>query len=109
MALQHAKPGEVVNLGALSEKKSVALVKHERFEVMRLSFSAGQTMAPHKVPGPITVHCLEGKCIFSVGDSPNELAAGMWLYLEGGAMHAVEAKEETQLLVTVLFNKGGVT
>jgi len=106
MALQHAKPGEAVNLSALNEMKSAALVKHERFEVMRLLLSAGQTMAPHKVPGPITVQCLEGKCIFSVGDSPNELTPGMWLYLEGGAMHAVEAKEETQLLVTVLFNKG---
>jgi len=29
--------------------------------------------------------------------------------LEGDAMHAVEAIEDTRLLVTVLFNKGGVT
>jgi len=109
MALQHAKAGEVVDLGTISEQKSIALVKHERFEVMRISLSAGQSMAPHKVPGPITVQCLEGNCIFSVGDAPYDLTPGMWLYLEGEAMHAVEAKEETRLLVTVLFNKGGVT
>jgi len=31
----------------------------------------------------------------------------MWLYLEGEAMHAVEALEETRLLVTVLFKESG--
>jgi len=107
MALQHAKPGEVIDLSTLSEPKSIALVKHERFEVMRISLSVGQSMAPHKVPSPITVQCLEGKCIFSVGDVPHELSPSMWLYLEGEAMHAVEALEETRLLVTVLFKESG--
>jgi len=79
MALKHAKPGEVVNLSTLREPKSIALVKHDRFEVMRVSLLAGQSMPPHKVPGPITVQCLEGKCIFSVGDAPHDLTPGMWL------------------------------
>jgi len=105
MALQHAKPGEVINLSTLRGDKSLVLVKHERFEVMRLSLATGKSMTPHKVSGPITVHCLEGRCIFSVGETPHELWAGMWLYLESDAMHAVDAKEDTQLLVTVLFNE----
>jgi len=105
MALKHAKSGEMINLATLIKDKSIALVKHKRFEVMRISLSTGQSMAPHKVPGPITVQCLEGKCIFSMDDISHELAAGFWLYLEGGAIHAVEAVEETHLLVTILFNE----
>jgi len=107
MALQHAKPGDVVNLLTLSEQKSTALVKHERLEVMCISLSAGRSMTEHKVPGPITVQCLKGNCIFSESGTSHELTSGMWLYLEGDTMHAVEAKEDTQLLVTVLFNQNG--
>jgi len=105
MALKHARPGDMIDLTTLTKDKSIALVKHTRFEVMRVSLSVGQAMTPHKVPGPITVQCLKGKCIFSVGDTPHELTSGIWLYLEGGAMHAVEAIEDTQLLVTILFNE----
>jgi len=40
MTLQHAKPGEALDLSKLNEPKSVALVKHERFEVMTNSLLA---------------------------------------------------------------------
>lgn len=105
MALPHTKAGEVIDLKKLNKEKSIALLKHERFEVMHLSLSKGKAIAPHKVPGPITVLCLAGACIFSVGDTPHQLTSGSWLYLEGGIVHAIEAKEETQLLVTILFNE----
>ena len=105
MALQHTKAGEVVDLTRINKEKSIALLKHQCFEVMHLSISAGKTIAPHKVPGPITALCLTGACIFSVENAPRELTSGSWLYLEGGVMHAVEALEETQILVTILFNE----
>jgi len=108
MALKHAEPGEVFDLSGSTDGKSTALVKHNRFEVMRLSLAAGQSIAPHKMPDPITIQCLAGKCNFSVEDEPRDLKRGSWLFLEGGTIHAVEATEDTQLLLTVFFSKSGV-
>jgi len=39
MALKHAKSGEMIDLTTLTKDKSIALVKHTRFEVMRVSLS----------------------------------------------------------------------
>lgn len=62
MALQHAKPGEVVNLRPLGTEiegaKTTAVVKLDRFEAVRLIVRAGSTIPSHEVPGYITLHCL---------------------------------------------------
>jgi len=39
MALKHARPGDMIDLTTLTKDKSIALVKHTRFEVMRVSLS----------------------------------------------------------------------
>lgn len=105
MALSHAKSGEVINLGTIVDDKSVALVKTEQFETICVHLPAGKVMPDHKVGGPIIVQCLSGKCLFSVEGNPKELRSGLWLYLEGGVVHAAEAQEETVLLVTIFFQK----
>ncbi|MCY4092414.1 MAG: hypothetical protein OXF62_16475 [Caldilineaceae bacterium] len=38
-----------------------------------------------------------------VEDEPRAFEPGSWLYLEGGAMHSLEAEERCALLVTIVF------
>lgn len=106
MALPHAKPGEAVDLrplGAqLTTTRTAALVKSDRFEVVRLVIPAGTTIPTHQVPGYITLHCLEGRV--SLGPAEAELAAGDWLYLERGAPHSVRGIEDSSLLLTIFFD-----
>ncbi len=107
MAIDHVEHGEVIDLGTFglegNDTHTVALVKTPWFEAVRLFVRAGGKVPPHKVDGPITVQCLRGSATFYVGSEPREIRPGSWLHLEGGALHAVEAKSDTVLLVTILF------
>jgi quercetin dioxygenase-like cupin family protein len=105
VAQEHAEPGIVIDLNTFGEMASTAVVKEKEFEAIRIYLSPGKKIPPHKVDGPITVHCLSGKCTFFVKDEPRSLAPGFWLYLEGGTMHSLQAEEECTVLVTILFDK----
>ena len=39
--------------------------KTEEMELIRLVLAAGKVLPNHKVAGPITVHCIEGKIEFT--------------------------------------------
>jgi quercetin dioxygenase-like cupin family protein len=108
MAIHHAKPGEIVNLpplgDALTGAKTSALVKHGRFEAVRLIVHAGMNIAEHRVAGAVTLHCLEGRVKLGLPDSEIELSANHWTYLEGGTVHSVTGIEESSLLLTILFD-----
>jgi quercetin dioxygenase-like cupin family protein len=109
MAIPHAKPGEIVDVrplgAALSDTSTWTIVKTETLEVIRIVLPAGKQLPPHKVPGEITVHCLEGRVEFRVGESKRELTAGKFLYLEGGSEHSLHAGENSSLLVTILLQR----
>ena len=108
MALQHAKPGEVVDLrplgDALAEARTSAIVRTPSFEAVRLVVSADTEIPTHKVPGRIMLHCIEGRVQLGLGDATPQLRAGDWLYLEGDAPHSVRGIEDASLLLTVLFD-----
>ena len=105
MALPHAAPGQKVSLTALASRhpKTSAVVKADRFEVAHLVLSAGSSIAPHAVPGYITLHCLEGAVTLSA-DGDMALEQGDWVYLDRGQEHALSATKDSRLLLTILFD-----
>lgn len=109
MALHHVSPGEVVDLrpGGLGTETgpSVALVKTDSFEAVRLVLAAGAELAPHHVPGEFTLQCLEGAVRLSIKDREIALSAGQWVYLNGGVPHALHAIEDSVLLLTILLTE----
>jgi quercetin dioxygenase-like cupin family protein len=111
MAIEHAQPGQAVNvapLGArLAAEKTVALFKSEQIELIRLVLQAGKALPPHKVPGEITIHCLEGRMAVHADGTQHLLAAGELLYLRGGVMHDVKALEDASALVTIVLHPAG--
>ncbi len=109
MAIPHAKPAEIINLGPLGAKFSDAqtqtLIKIDSLEVIRLVMPAEKEIAPHRVPGEITVHCLEGKILFRARNIERRLTAGEMLYLEGSDEHSLKAIEDASLLVTIVLER----
>jgi quercetin dioxygenase-like cupin family protein len=107
MAIPHAQPGEVVDVrplgAALAESRTHTLIKTPSLEVIRLVLPAGKTLPPHRARGEITVQCLEGKVRFSIGDVARELQAGNLLFVEAQGEHAVEALEDSSLLLTLVL------
>ena len=108
MSIQHAKPGEVIQLSlgaALGSSKTTTLAKTADLELIRLVLPAGKEIPTHKTPGEITVQCLEGRVAFTAGGKIYELTAGQLLFLAAGEPHAVKGVEDSSLLVTILFPK----
>ena len=107
MALHHARPGEVVDLGPLGPGLTTAgtraLVKTDAFEAARLIIGKGTEIPTHRVAGPVILHCLEGRVRVGLAGSALELAAGQWTHLPGGTDYSMEGLEDSALLLTILF------
>ena len=58
----------------------------------------------HTVAGEITIQCLEGRVELAANGENHALAAGDFVYLTGGAPHALRALEDASVLVTLLLH-----
>lgn len=105
----HIQSGEVVNLetlkGEMDVDASYALVKTNDMEVIRMSVHKGKTIDEHSVDGEMSVQCLKGDILFMVDGNARELTASDWLYLEKKQTFSYSVKEDTILLVTILFTE----
>jgi quercetin dioxygenase-like cupin family protein len=112
MATHHAEPGEVIDvrpLGSyLAQAVSSILAKSDELEIIRLILPAGKETPPHKVAGPITVQCLEGRVAFHASGKWQTLEPGQLLYLAGDELHAVKGIENSSVLVTIPRHTTGV-
>ena len=105
MALEHARPGTVVNLiQDPPSQKTAALVKTDRFEAVRLFLPKGAEIPAHQVSGYVTLQCLRGHVVMGL-DRDVELKSGEWMYLDRAAPHSVRAVEESHVLLTILFDR----
>lgn len=107
MALPHAEPGDVVDLrplgAAFAGTTTSALAKTDQFEAVRLVLPAGRTIPRHAVDGQITLFCLEGHVRLHA-NREIALRTGDWVYLARSEAHAVEAIEDSSLLLTIMFS-----
>lgn len=105
MALPHAQPGQVVEVGpfgdGLRDAKTIALFKSRDLEVMRIVLPAGKALPPHRVNGEITVQCIEGEITVGVDGATHAMRAGQLLYVTGGVTHDLKATSHASVLVTV--------
>lgn len=106
MALPHCRSGEVSCLGMVSDAatRTVALARTPSFEAIHLVIRAGQSIPPHRVAGSMTLYCMAGHVRFEGATLP-ELTVGNWLYLDPGIVHAIDAIEDSSLLLTILFDE----
>ncbi len=105
MALVHALPLDTIDLRPLGEalaaSQSTSLIKTASLQLMRVVLRRGETFAEHRVPGEITIHCLEGEAALSTPTRECLLCAGQLVLLSGGEPHGLRAITDTSLLVTL--------
>ena len=113
MAIQHAQPGDVIDVRPLAERlassKTTTLIKTTHLEVIRMVLPAGKVLPEHKTLGEIIVQCLEGDITFTTMGTPKNLRAGDMLYLAAGEPHAVEAVQDSSFLLTILARSSEAT
>jgi quercetin dioxygenase-like cupin family protein len=108
MALAHAQPLDIIDVRPfgprLPNAVTTSLLKTPTLQLMGLVLPAGQGQPEHRVPGAITVHCLEGEAVVTTRSRTCLLGAGQLVMLAGGEPHAVHAVTDASLLVTVLLS-----
>ena len=81
---------------------SKLLQKTKNIRLLLMLLKAGTEIKPHQAPGPITVHCIEGKIKFFAEENEVVLNKGEMLSLQEFVRHSVEAVEESAFLLTVV-------
>ncbi|GAC1406003.1 MAG: cupin domain-containing protein [Burkholderiaceae bacterium] len=106
MALHHAGAGEVVDLAhtppGAPEDQSIALFKTDELEVIRRVLHNGQSVPAHKVDGPVVLHCLQGAVQVMLPGAELILVAGQLSYLARLQTYALQAREHSVLLMTIV-------
>lgn len=110
MALPHARLLDVVSVrplgAALKDATSTSLLKTDRLQLLHLVLPARRDLPEHAVDEPCTIHCLEGEVEVVMPLGTRRLHAGELVALPGGQRHAVRARADSTLLVTLLLEHG---
>ncbi|WP_372524757.1 cupin [Piscinibacter sp.] len=110
MALEHARPGEVIELRPLADQLASvathALLKTRSLELMRIVLAAGQGVPRHSVQGEVTIQCIEGVVRVDAQVGSCELRPGQLVLLPAQDSHALLAIKAASLLVTVQLPAG---
>lgn len=110
MALTHAQPGQAIDIAplghALRKSATHAILKTRSLDLIRVVLRAGESLPPHQVRGESTLLCIEGAADVSLDGMPRQLRAGQVLLLAAHLEHAVYAREDTSLLLTIQLPAG---
>lgn len=82
-------------------RRAVTLVKQGGLNVVLTHLHAGGTLAEHSAPGTTTVQILDGHVRVQIGDETLDLPAGRLVAFDARVRHAVEALEDSTLLLTL--------
>lgn len=109
MSLPHASSGDIVDIRPFDEKLkdafSMALLRTDHLEVMRLVLPAGKSFPEHHVEGESTVQCIEGVVELRAHGQVQSMHMGQLVYLGPGVRHGLTAVENASILVTILRNQ----
>jgi quercetin dioxygenase-like cupin family protein len=81
---------------------SRTLLRTENGRAVLFGFSEGQELTEHTTTQHATVHILTGECEFDLGKETHNLKAGDYLHMPPGLPHAVRAKTQFSMLLTLI-------
>lgn len=110
MALPHAQPLDVINVGplgpALSEAVSTSLLKTDRLQLLHLVLPARHDQPEHHVGDECTIQCLEGDIEIRMPSGTRRLGPGQLVVLPAKQRHSLSARVDSAVLVTYMLNGG---
>lgn len=87
---------------ARSGRAGRTLLKEGRLSLTLTLVAEGVQVGTHHAVAPMTLHLLEGRLRYRVGDAHFEIAKGELLFFWPGDAQDIRALEDTALLLTVL-------
>ena len=86
-----------------SGQNARTLVKYDDLRVVLITVKAKMRIPEHKTEGRLSIHTLSGHVRISALGRTFDLRAGSLLALDHGALHDVEALEDSALLLTIAW------
>ena len=91
-------PAKPLGIG-LANAKTQTLIKDGDFQIKRIVLKAGERHAPHKAPGHVVMHCLEGRVAVEIQGTQLLLGPGDLIHLPPGEEHSLQARQDSSLLL----------
>lgn len=83
-------------------KKSSLLIETPELKLVRITLRSGQRIPTHVGQGELLLFCVSGQLTFFAGGKTQSVPAGHVVYLAAGEPHALEAREDSIALLTIL-------
>lgn len=90
-----------LSAGLADLPRSTTIFRQDGLRGLLLYLKADEAIPEHHTRGAISVQCLQGDVRFSTGGEACDLQAGLLLSLAAGAPHALQARQDSLLLVTI--------
>jgi quercetin dioxygenase-like cupin family protein len=74
----------------------------ERVKCVLIGFAGGQELPLHTTAVPVIMQILRGNARVTLDGEERELSAGSWLYMEANLSHAIYARTDFVMLLTML-------
>ena len=89
---------EIPKDGTLSR----TLHRDDRVKVVLFGFAGGQELSQHTASVPAMIEILSGEARVTLDGEEKELSGGSWVFMEANLPHAVYAKSDVVMLLTML-------
>ena len=92
--------------GAASGRAAKTLAKEGRLRALLVALNRGTVLKQHHTDGPVSIQCLRGNVVITVGDESTELTSGGLLILASKVQHEAKALRDSSILITMSFLRG---
>lgn len=89
---------EIPKDGTLSR----TLHRDDRVKIVLFGFAGGQELSQHTASVPAIIEILSGEARVTLDGEAKELSRGSWVFMEANLPHAVYAKSDVVMLLTML-------
>jgi len=89
---------EIPRDGTLSR----TIYRDDYVKIVLFGFSAGQELSQHTAAVPATIEIVRGDARVTLDGEEKELSAGSWVYMEAKLPHAIYARTDVVMLLTML-------
>ena len=92
------KAVEIPQNGTLSR----TIYRDDNVKIVLFGFAGGQELSQHTASVPAIIEILHGDARVTLDAEERELSAGSWVYMEAKLPHAVLARTDMVMLLTML-------
>ncbi len=79
--------------------------RDDRVKIVLFGFAGGQELSQHTAAVPAILEILQGDARVTLDGDEKELSAGSWVFMEANLPHAVYARTNVIMLLTMLTGK----